>query len=56
MYATHVTVHSGDKVKAGQRIGAVGSAGWSTGAHLHFEVLINGSFTDPAKFLQDKGL
>lgn len=28
----------GDRVSVGQQIGAVGSNGWSTGSHLHFEI------------------
>lgn len=38
MYDNGVHVKAGDKVKAGQHIGDEGSAGGSTGAHLHFEV------------------
>ena len=56
MYANQVKVRTGDVVSAGDKIGVVGSAGWSTGAHLHFEVKINGAFTDPAAFLKQRGL
>jgi len=41
------TVTQGDKVAAGERIGNVGRTGRTTGAHLHFETLVNGGTVDP---------
>ena len=44
-------VQAGDRVSAGQYIGAVGLTGDTTGPHLHFEVREGGIPTDPQRFL-----
>ncbi len=46
-----VNVSQGQYVSAGEMVGVAGSTGWSTGAHLHFEVRINGSTVDPQGYL-----
>lgn len=40
----------GDWVKRGEVVGFVGNTGWSTGCHLHFTVLQNGSAVDPMRW------
>jgi murein DD-endopeptidase MepM/ murein hydrolase activator NlpD len=50
-HASKVLVKKGDLVKRGQKIAEVGTTGRSTGPHLHFEVLVQGVFQDPQKFL-----
>ena len=54
-HASSVYVKKGDIVRRGQKIAAVGTTGRSTGAHLHFEVLVQGVPQDPQKFLTAGG-
>ena len=50
-HASKTVVKVGDLIKRGEVIAEVGSTGRSTGAHLHFEVLVQGIPQDPQKFL-----
>ena len=53
LYAHMVSneVSVGDYVTQGQVIGHVGMSGWTTGAHLHFEILYNGSNVNPMNYI-----
>lgn len=43
-------VYEGQHVEKGDVIGEVGSTGWSTWFHLHFETRVNGDYVDPMSF------
>ena len=45
-------VNKGDAITVKQFIGTVGKTGTATGAHLHFEVIVDGEYIDPVEFIQ----
>ncbi len=56
----HMTAYArsmepGKRVRQGQLIGFVGSTGLSTGAHVHYEILVNGRFVDPMRIRLPRG-
>ncbi|MEA9596299.1 M23 family metallopeptidase [Xanthomonas campestris] len=50
---SRLVVRVGDLVRAGQQVAKAGSSGRSTGAHVHFEVWVDGRVVNPRKFLGD---
>jgi len=51
-HLSRIQVRKGQTVQKGQVVGAVGSTGWSTGPHLHFEFRVGGVHVDPQKIIQ----
>lgn len=54
-HGSELIARVGDKVKRGDAIMKVGSTGWSTGPHLHFEIRINGQTIDPYPYVTSNG-
>ena len=48
-------VTRGERITKGQLIAVMGSTGYSTGTHVHFEVYLNGKAVDPARYIQADG-
>ncbi len=48
-----ISVKKGDEVKKGQKIGEVGSTGFSTGPHLHWTITVGSVFVSPHSFIED---
>lgn len=51
-HASKLMVKVGDRVEKGQIVALVGTTGRSTGAHLHYEIRLNGNALDPRKYLK----
>ncbi len=51
-HLTSLYVKKGDKVAKGENIGTMGSTGRSTGPHIHFEVVINGTRYNPLNYIK----
>lgn len=46
-HLSKIHVHKGDKISQAKYLGEVGTTGWSTGPHLHFEFRVHGEHQDP---------
>ncbi|MGN1194438.1 MAG: M23 family metallopeptidase [Acutalibacteraceae bacterium] len=51
-HCSEIIAEKGAKIRQGETIALVGSTGWSTGPHLHFEIHKNGERIDPLPYLQ----
>lgn len=50
-HLSKIYAQNNDQITQGSVIGAIGSTGWSTGPHLHFEIIINGTKVNPLSYL-----
>lgn len=55
-HMNRIDVKQGQVVKQGEQIGLSGSTGFSTGPHLHAEVVINGQYADPKKHFKENDM
>lgn len=52
-HCSEILVSEGTVINKGETVALVGSTGYSTGPHLHFEIRLNGESTDPLPFLEN---
>ena len=50
-HMNRINVKEGDVVNTGMLVGEIGTTGRVTGAHLHFEILLDGVFVDPMDYI-----
>ena len=55
-HASRLKAKQGDRIKAGDVVSYIGSTGFSTGNHLHYEIHINGTPTNPLTFMKAHGV
>jgi murein DD-endopeptidase MepM/ murein hydrolase activator NlpD len=53
-HLSHIAVKPGDRVSKGDNIGRTGSTGLAGGDHLHFSMLVNGTFVNPVEWWDEK--
>ncbi|MDE2464839.1 MAG: M23 family metallopeptidase, partial [Alphaproteobacteria bacterium] len=51
-HLSQIRVRVGERVKRGQRLGDLGSSGYSTGPHLHYEIRVAGRHVDPIPYMK----
>jgi len=51
-HASKLYVAKGDTISRGDVIAAIGSTGWSTGPHIHYEVRVNGVRKNPLDYIK----